>query len=179
MTGRGGNAARVVVLVAAGALVTGSTPGCSMGFVKRAPPTEERGAVVRCTSSDILPLVDMMVAVIQVIRFSIAYSANEGAYKGMTLSRDSDMMIGAGMAGLFALSAGGGGVASPAGRDVWPCRRAWGSRRRANAVRPGRRCTPPIRRGLDGGRRPRPSCETRRPPRQRDKTRPPPPTRAS
>jgi len=79
-----------------------------MVFVKRPPPTEERGAVVRCTSSDILPLVDMMVAVIQVIRFSIAYSANEGAYKGMTLSRDSDMMIGAGMAGLFALSAGVG-----------------------------------------------------------------------
>jgi hypothetical protein len=88
--------------------LAGPASGCSFLFVTRPPPPAERGRNFDCTSSNVAPVIDTLIAGWQVIRTVIALSAPESAYTNAPLSRGADIGVGIGLLGLFAASAGTG-----------------------------------------------------------------------
>ena len=105
IVGRGSRRARVVVAVAAVAVLSGFLPGCSFMFVKPPPSPEERSPIVRCTSSSALPAVDIIVAMLQMMRTMIAVSATDADYAKSAIPREGDIFIGAGLSAVFLSSA--------------------------------------------------------------------------
>lgn len=120
-------ATRVLAAVTAAALLLGPMAGCSLLFVNPPPPPDQRGPVVHCTESQVLPVLDMFVAGFQLVRALIAYSSRDSDYAGATLNREGEMIA---ATGLFALFGGSSaiGFSTTAG-----CREA---RNAANAPRP-------------------------------------------
>jgi hypothetical protein len=95
----------LLVLAVLGAIV--SCPGCSLVFVKRPLPAE-RGLPERpgpCTSSKVLPTVDVVIAGLQLAGTAVAASASEADYDGSPISREGDIALGVALAAVFATSA--------------------------------------------------------------------------
>src|SRR5262245_43794036 len=65
-----------------------------------------------------MPCIDIIAALLQIVRFSIVYSAKDSDYANASVSREGNMMISAGLFGLFALSAGTGFAATSECRAV-------------------------------------------------------------
>ncbi|HEY7376865.1 MAG TPA: hypothetical protein VIF57_32200 [Polyangia bacterium] len=102
---RGGH----VLVVAAIASLALATSGCSFFFVRR--PDEAGGggyAQANCTSSAALPTVDLVIALLQVVRTVYAISLKDSDYNGMALSRSADISLGLTIGTVFATSAGYG-----------------------------------------------------------------------
>lgn len=100
MIGRGSRPARVVAVVTAATLAA-STAGCSFLFVDPPPPLEDRPPIIHCTSSDILPVVDMLITAAQVMRTALALWASDAEYKTSAIPREADVGIGIGLSALF------------------------------------------------------------------------------
>src|SRR4051794_4277851 len=104
MGGRGRRARRVLVAATMAALLSGSTPGCSLMFVRPPPGPEDLTPIVRCTSSDALPVVDVLVGMLQVMRTLVAFSATDADYAHAAIPREGDIIIGVGLSALFLTS---------------------------------------------------------------------------
>jgi hypothetical protein len=80
--------------------------GCSFVMIPRTPPESRFGVDVRtCTTNRAAPVVDTMVAGLQVVRIAIAAGASEEDSRQAQLPREADIAIGASLLGLFAASA--------------------------------------------------------------------------
>jgi hypothetical protein len=90
------------------ALVAGTNAGCSFVFLTPPPPTEERGAIVRCTSSDALPVVDLLIAGWQLVRVLFALNATDADYANGNIGRELDILIGGTALAAFGVSSGYG-----------------------------------------------------------------------
>jgi hypothetical protein len=108
MQSGGSRKARPIVTLALLAALVGPATGCSLLFVKPPAPPEERGEIVRCTSSAAAPVIDMIIASLQVVRTLIAFSATDEAYAHAAIPRPVDIGLGIGLSGLFAVSSGYG-----------------------------------------------------------------------
>jgi hypothetical protein len=104
MVGRRSRPSRLVA-VAAAVVLSGLVPGCSFMFVKPPPPPEERSPIVRCTSSNALPVVDLLVGMLQIMRTMIAVSATDADYTKSAIPREGDIAIGVGLSAVFLSSA--------------------------------------------------------------------------
>jgi hypothetical protein len=143
---RGGLARTALSLVLIAALV-GPQAGCSFLFVQRPPPEEgRRRGEVNCTTSNVAPVIDMLVAGFQIVRTGLALSATEAQYRGAAISRDEDITLGVSLTALFAASMiAGFGMTSDCreamGEDSYPASRP-GPRPGASS-RPASRIGPP------------------------------------
>ena len=109
---------RALVVVLAAALVSGTTADCSVVFITPPPPTEERGAIVHCTSSDALPIVDLLVAGLQLVRVLFALQRTDADYANATISREPDLLLGASTLVAFGASSGYGFFQTSKCREV-------------------------------------------------------------
>lgn len=82
-------------------VLSGSMSGCSFLFVNPAPPPEDWSPIVRCTSSDALPIVDALVTGLQVLRTALVVSASDAEYAHSAIPREVDITIGVGLSALF------------------------------------------------------------------------------
>jgi len=98
----------MAVALLAIALVTGGS-GCSIVFAKGPPERIEPHERPRCTHSYALPVVDGIIAALQVVRVLYALSLHDEDYKNLPLNRQADIGIGAGLATLFIVSTAVGG----------------------------------------------------------------------
>lgn len=102
------------------ALCIGSS-GCSFLFVKRppshpeeVPPTEP----IDCTRGKAAPIIDSIVAGVQVARVGFAATADDSVYQDATLSRGADIGLGLALAALYAGSAAYGFATTSKCADV-------------------------------------------------------------
>jgi len=101
---RGGLASTALTLVLIAALAAPQAD-CSFLFVERPPPAESRRAgAVTCSTSAVAPVLDMLIAGWQVARTGLALAATDADYRGAPFSRDTDIILGVTLAGLFATS---------------------------------------------------------------------------
>jgi hypothetical protein len=97
---------RLVATIAASLLLVSSvlSGGCSLFFV-HGPTEVAPGRYTACTTNHAAPVVDSLVAGLQVARTLIALDQDDQDYAGMALTRDADIGIGVGLAAAFAASA--------------------------------------------------------------------------
>src|SRR5262245_56755258 len=101
---RGGLASTTLTLALIAALAVPQA-GCSFVFVERPPPVESRRrGEVDCTTSNVPPVLDMLVAGWQIVRTGLALSATDAQYSGAPFSRDTDIILGVSLTGLFVTS---------------------------------------------------------------------------
>jgi len=81
---------------------------CSLRFVNGPPEHANYVEPGQCTTSDGWPAFDVVLAVLETGRTVYAVTRTDADYKGMTLSRPSDIGIGAALTTLAAISAGVG-----------------------------------------------------------------------
>ena len=93
-----------IVAVLSASLLVGSGAGCSLMFTVPAPPVEERGPIVHCTSSNWAPVLDLVGVGLSVARTVVAFSASEMDYANSLLSRNVNIMVGIGLGASFATS---------------------------------------------------------------------------
>jgi hypothetical protein len=95
--------------VLAGVVVTSvACAGCSFLFTTKAPDHPERippAVPIQCTTTRAAPIVDTVIAGLEVVRTAIAVSAKDSDYTGSTLDRSTDIGLGVGFTALFAASA--------------------------------------------------------------------------
>src|SRR5689334_17744097 len=99
----------VIVLAA---LLAGAAMGCSALFVNRPPPREKRGRVVDCTSSNVAPIIDALIAGWQIVRIAVALSASDAKYDGAPITRRQDIALGGGALTVFGISSAYGFVST-------------------------------------------------------------------
>ena len=97
---------RLAATIAASLLFVSSalSSGCSL-FLVHGPTEVAPGRYTACTTNHAAPVVDTLVAVLQVGRTLIAVDKDNQDYAGMALNRDADMLIGVGLTAAFAASA--------------------------------------------------------------------------
>jgi hypothetical protein len=100
--------ARPLVVVVAVGLIAAPSSGCSMLFAKGAPTRVEAGQEINCSRSPALPVLDGVVAGLEVARTALAISAKNSDYASLPYSRPVDIAVGGGMAIMYALSSGVG-----------------------------------------------------------------------
>jgi hypothetical protein len=102
-----GRSARVRAVAALLSLTT--LPGCSLLFVNpppdRPPSYADAPRRVECTSSVAAPVVDTVIAGLQIVRTGIAATADDSVYDDAKISRGADIAIGVSLMTLFGLSA--------------------------------------------------------------------------
>lgn len=91
-------------------LMGGAWPlvGCSLLFTTKPPRNIETlppSAPVECTTSKAAPVIDTVVAGLQVIRTAVAASADDSDYEDAPISREADIGFGLAFAALFTASA--------------------------------------------------------------------------
>jgi hypothetical protein len=118
MVGRGNRGARVVGALTTAAVLSGSISACSYMFVNPPPSAEDRRPIVRCTSSNALPVADMLVGMLQVMRIAIASSATDADYAHSPIPREADIVIGVGLGVLFLSSSAVGLVETRKCREI-------------------------------------------------------------
>ena len=101
-------ARRPLAALAMALALTVPSAGCSFIFVTKPPAPEERPRNVDCTTSNVAPVIDTLIAGWQVLRTVIALTASESAYANAPIGRGADVGIGIGLFSLFAASAGTG-----------------------------------------------------------------------
>jgi hypothetical protein len=82
--------------------------GCSVLFTTSPPSDAERlpaGAPIECTTTKAAPIVDSVLAGLQVARVGLAAAADDSVYRDAPISREADIGIGVAMATLFLSSA--------------------------------------------------------------------------
>lgn len=109
--------------------------GCSFLFVKsppanaeKLPPTEP----VDCTTSQVAPAIDALIAGFQVVRTGYAVSQSESDYVGAPIKRSADIALGAGLTVVFVAAAAYGFAATGECSDVRDAQ----ARRRRKLKRP-------------------------------------------
>jgi len=100
------------------AALIGSFPGCSFVFVTRAPPPSERPRVVDCTTSNVAPIADTVIAVSQVVGFMYAFDASNLDYQYGRVSPVTGMVFTAALFALFAASAARGYTATGECKEI-------------------------------------------------------------
>ena len=80
-------------------------PGCSWFFVKAPPAQRAPAQPVACTSGKAAPVIDSVVAALQVVRVGYAIGQSDADYKNFPISRNVDIGLGVGLTALFAASA--------------------------------------------------------------------------
>lgn len=80
-------------------------PGCSLFFVQSPPTPRLPDQPVACTTSNAAPIVDSVVAGLQLVRVGYAISQKESDYEDFPISRGADIGIGVGLLAVFAASA--------------------------------------------------------------------------
>jgi len=98
---------RGVVISALAVTLTGPVMGCSVLFVNAPPPPANRPRVVECTSSNVAPIIDSLIAGWQVLRIGLALAASDADYTGnrLNFTRGQDIALGAGLLTIFGISA--------------------------------------------------------------------------
>lgn len=87
------------------AVLVGATPSCSLLFVSPPPASpEDLSPIVRCTSSDALPIVDMLLTGAVAAPAVFAAAGTDAEYAGGVFPRDLDIIVGAGLTALFFVS---------------------------------------------------------------------------
>lgn len=81
---------------------------CSLMFVNGPPEHTNHVEPGECTTSDGWPAFDVILAVLETARTGYAITRTDADYRGTTLSRPSDIGIGAALTALAAISAGVG-----------------------------------------------------------------------
>jgi hypothetical protein len=81
---------------------------CSLMFVNGPPEHTNYVEPGQCTTSEGWPAFDVVIAVLEAARTGYAVTLTDADYKGSTLSRPSDIGIGAALTALAAISAGVG-----------------------------------------------------------------------
>jgi hypothetical protein len=99
----------------AAALLLFSASGCSLVFVNKASETsvhaiehldeETVPPKLNCTSSKAAPVIDTVVGAFQAVRTGYAIQSTNGDYVGQPISREADILLGAGLFALFVGSA--------------------------------------------------------------------------
>ena len=82
--------------------------GCSLLFVDGPPKTYQPSWQVQCTTSNALPVVDVLLASFQAYRTGSALSRSDADYQGAAISRSADITAGLTLFTLAAVSAGVG-----------------------------------------------------------------------
>jgi hypothetical protein len=99
---------RTSLLRVLGALSIGvSCTGCSFIFVNGPPEHVEQPVAhshADCTSGKAAPIIDSIITGYELIRTAYAATASSRSYSGAPLSREADITLGAGFAGLFLAS---------------------------------------------------------------------------
>jgi hypothetical protein len=99
-----GTLARTIAMLTTAAMFAGTGTGCSLLFVK-APRNGSRSGHIDCTTSNFAPGIDTLVVGWQIARIIIAARATDADYQNATVGRTGDLAIGAGLLGLFGVSA--------------------------------------------------------------------------
>jgi hypothetical protein len=81
---------------------------CSLMFVNGPPPGQRNVEPSECTTSQGWPAFDVILSLLEAARTGYAVTRTDADYKGSTLSRPSDIAIGATLMALTAISAGVG-----------------------------------------------------------------------
>jgi len=79
-----------------------SLTGCSLLFVHKPPARPPPSAAMECTTSVAAPVVDVVVAALEVVRVAYALSQDDGDYEDFPISRGADVGFGVAFAALFA-----------------------------------------------------------------------------
>jgi hypothetical protein len=103
--GGGGPRTRAAFALCLAAWALSSTGGCSFLFVSGPRAGEVRARALTCTTSNGWPIVDTLLASYQLVRTGFALSRSDADYRGMPLSRDGDIALGASLLALTAISA--------------------------------------------------------------------------
>ena len=86
--------ARCVGALALASMSLGSASGCSALFVRPLPDNYQHMARPRCTKNTTAPVIDTLVAGLEVIRTAYALTLSESDYNGMALTRSTDILFG-------------------------------------------------------------------------------------
>lgn len=88
----------------AGAPLSGS--GCSFAFVEGPPPPERRFGLVKCTSSSVAPVIDLVIAALQVVGFFQAATGDEVEYRNdKGVSRETGIWVSLALGTVYTSSA--------------------------------------------------------------------------
>ena len=83
-----------------------SASGCSFLFVESAPPPDRRVGLVKCTTSSVPPVLDLVVVAMQAFRFFQAATENEVEYRNdRGISPETGIWLSLGVGTLHASSA--------------------------------------------------------------------------
>jgi hypothetical protein len=82
--------------------------GCSLLFVDGPPKTYQPSWQIQCTTSNALPVIDVLLAGFQAYRTGAALSRSDSDYRGAAISRSADITAGVTLFALTAISAGVG-----------------------------------------------------------------------
>jgi len=119
--------------------------GCSVLFVNTPPPPAQRPRVVECTSSNVAPIIDSLIAGWQVVRIGLALAASDADYTGsrFNITRGQDIALGGALLTTFGISAAWGFFQTGECREAMLDNEPPGSPPHTHPPQQTRRPTPP------------------------------------